>query len=376
VEPLILTSAPFVARRAKRAAMSASKSGGWGRLVILSGASLAGLLLGEVLLSHLKPSIVPYRMLAKTGEPYPATYSDYLPFTLPAGVHFPHATQEFSVVYGINALGYRGTNPRTVEKPPGTKRLLLLGDSFTLGWGNEDRASFAGRLEEALHPRGWEVINAGYKDGYSPDSYYAFLAKEGYALAPDVVAVVVYTANDVSDMTDNQWTARDEEGGPTSVRTLRYFTDTQGRIIRLLHGEVPLRYHLPVLRESRLFVGLLGILAPDPNPLSSEEAMDRLEQVLGLMSSALTRRGNSLLIFLLPDRLNGAAVDWGRTAMHDAIRTRLRARGLPVHDLASVLTNDAYFPHDGHLNPEGHRRVHLEVLRVLDEGVDHPRDPR
>lgn len=339
--------------------------------MILSGASLAGLLLGEVLLSHLKPSIVPYRMLAKTGEPYPATYSDYLPFTLPAGVHFPHATQEFSVVYGINALGYRGTNPRTVEKPPGTKRLLLLGDSFTLGWGNEEGASFAGRLEEALHPRGWEVINAAYKAGYSPDSYYAFLAKEGYLLAPDVVVVVVYTANDVSDMMDNQWSALDEEGGPTSVRTLRYFTDFRGRIIRREHGEVPQRYRLPILRESRLSVGLLDLLAPDPKPYSEEEAMGRLELVLDLMSSALTRSGSSLVIFLLPDRLYGATVDWGRTAMHDTIRTRLKARGLATHDLTSVLTEDAYFPHDGHLNPEGHRRVYLEVLRALGEHGDH-----
>ena len=99
--------------------------------------------------------------------------------------------------------------------------------------------------------------------------------------------------------------------------------------------------------------------------------MDRLEQVLGLMDSALTRRGISLLIFLLPDRLNGAAEDWGRTALHNGFRARLQARGLPAHDLASVLANDAYFAHDGHLNPEGHRRVYLEMLRVLHEEGDH-----
>jgi len=35
--------------------------------------------------------------------------------------------------YHFNEYGYRGRYPQHLEKSPGSKRILVMGDSFTLG---------------------------------------------------------------------------------------------------------------------------------------------------------------------------------------------------------------------------------------------------
>src|SRR6266404_4190437 len=65
----------------------------------------------------------------------------------------------------INSNGTRGPE-FTVEKPPGTIRILSLGDSRTFGWGLTDEETYSRRLRNLLQNyagdgRTVEVINAG-----------------------------------------------------------------------------------------------------------------------------------------------------------------------------------------------------------------------
>ncbi len=64
----------------------------------------------------------------------------------------------------INAHGLRGPD-FAASKPPGVRRIVLLGDSVTFGYGVTVEESFAGQLRRQLGP-GVEVINAGVT-GYS-----------------------------------------------------------------------------------------------------------------------------------------------------------------------------------------------------------------
>src|SRR5207237_633528 len=69
------------------------------------------------------------------------------------------------ITYATNADGFRDrTYPRA--KPPGTFRVVVLGDSITLGWGVALEESFPKRLEQRLGPS-VQVLSLGVA-GYNP----------------------------------------------------------------------------------------------------------------------------------------------------------------------------------------------------------------
>jgi hypothetical protein len=70
-----------------------------------------------------------------------------------------------------NSLGFKDRATRDVPLVPKDKRVLLIGDSFTEGIGVEYPLTFAGRIEEALAPKGIEVLNAAV-GSYAPSVYW------------------------------------------------------------------------------------------------------------------------------------------------------------------------------------------------------------
>jgi lysophospholipase L1-like esterase len=107
---------------------------------------------------------------------------------------------EFRIHVRTNAAGFRG-GPLPGAKAPGTARVLVVGDSFTWGYGvAEDEAypAVLGRLLAARTGRAVEVVNLGIP-GAGPLDYRWHLEHTGLALAPDVVVVGLF-ANDVNDL--------------------------------------------------------------------------------------------------------------------------------------------------------------------------------
>ena len=83
-------------------------------------------------------------------------------------------------------------------KKTGEFRVLLLGDSFTLGWGLELDETFASVLERRLEKEGHAatVIPIGI-EGFSTDQECLWLESHGSEYAPDLVIAMPY-ANDVA----------------------------------------------------------------------------------------------------------------------------------------------------------------------------------
>ncbi len=98
------------------------------------------------------------------------------------------------VTFEINALGLRG--PEVVKpKPPGVFRILVLGDSVTLGYGVPEEASYPRVLEQLARGGRVEVINAGTSGHHTIDQV-GFLEHYGLALEPDLV-VTGFTYSDL-----------------------------------------------------------------------------------------------------------------------------------------------------------------------------------
>lgn len=73
---------------------------------------------------------------------------------------------EFTYIQHVNNLGLRGKDA-SFEKQPNQYRILMLGDSFTMGKGVEDNQTFSALLEASLNLRSdcntttLEVLNGG-----------------------------------------------------------------------------------------------------------------------------------------------------------------------------------------------------------------------
>jgi lysophospholipase L1-like esterase len=99
----------------------------------------------------------------------------------------------------INSGGLRGPEYQ-IAKPPGTLRVLLVGDSFTFGYGVAEDSTYGRYLEELLRvpspscPRP-EVLNAGV-NGYNARQEVAFIRRLGLRYNPDIV-ILGFTPNDL-----------------------------------------------------------------------------------------------------------------------------------------------------------------------------------
>jgi lysophospholipase L1-like esterase len=98
----------------------------------------------------------------------------------------------------INARGYRDLE-RAIPKPPGVRRAVCLGDSFTWGVGVLFDDAWPQRVERLLAREGgrWEAVNLG-EPGLNTAQEASKLAGEGLAYEPDVV-VLAYVLNDSED---------------------------------------------------------------------------------------------------------------------------------------------------------------------------------
>ena len=78
----------------------------------------------------------------------------------------------------------------STEKDQGVKRILFLGDSFTIGYGISRENRFAEILKGYLNPD-YEIINMGMW-GYSTDQELIVLTEKGLKYKPDVVIVAMF----------------------------------------------------------------------------------------------------------------------------------------------------------------------------------------
>jgi len=165
---------------------------------------------------------------------------------------------EYNVSAYLNNLGYRGKE-FSIPKPPDNLRVLIIGDSMTFGWGVADSETYPYLIENILKEKGVnnvEVINAGYKGGLSPDSFYVYLKNEGLKLSPDIIILGFFVGNDITDLSGNIWEKTDNNGLPEKVASCCHAVD--GHILR--NKYITFKYRYPILRESHLFISLVDIL--------------------------------------------------------------------------------------------------------------------
>jgi len=122
-----------------------------------------------------------------------------------SAVHWSRDLLEFELVpsaaiifkgapFHVNRWGMRDRN-YSLEKPPGTFRIAILGDSHVMGAGVADGEPFESRLEDRLnrsyHERHYEILNFGV-GGYTALQLMVTLERKVFAFDPDAVFYVAH----------------------------------------------------------------------------------------------------------------------------------------------------------------------------------------
>jgi lysophospholipase L1-like esterase len=122
-----------------------------------------------------------------------------------------------------NQSGWRDKN-REVAKPPGTLRILALGDSNTFGAIVPGARVYTRLLEERLRAEGYsaEILNMAY-GGWSTDQELEAFRNEGRRYQPDIV-LVQFTSNDPGENLGRE--------GATQGKPFRYVLDGPESLVR------------------------------------------------------------------------------------------------------------------------------------------------
>lgn len=114
---------------------------------------------------------------------------------------YTHRTPDYRVDLRTNSRGVRADEEIPYEKPLGTVRVVLLGDSFAMGYGANLEETFLHQMRERLQPHTdekIEVVNLAVS-GFGTAEALVMLENEGFRYEPDLVISTWHR----SDLDDN-----------------------------------------------------------------------------------------------------------------------------------------------------------------------------
>jgi hypothetical protein len=288
-------------------------------------------------------------------------------------------TPEFTTEVRINSKGLRDAE-RAYAKPPGRRRILCLGDSFTFGYGVDQSQAFAAKLENLLIADeagsvGWEVINAGVP-GTGTAHQLAYFQFEGYRYQPDYVLLVFCGTNDFRDnIMCGLYSFEDGRLVKHDAQLSR--TGKVRRVVESLPG------YRSIFRNSRLlmFVGhRLTLWAHRRSSIPPQEtdkiaarnaaAYDLTERLILGLREASAARGATLVAAVAPE------IDAGEERGEvPRLVDFIRAEDIRYVDLAAPLNEAAgrgeqcFYPVDHHWTVRGHGLV-AQALKAYFLGAE------
>lgn len=289
-----------------------------------------------------------------------------------------------------NSFGFRDRET-TLEKPPGTLRIVGIGDSFTFG-STHPRGIYLEVLEELLAGAGLpakvEVINTGVP-AYSTHQELGHLRRFGLRLAPDVVVLGLFPTGDVGenhsdqllDVVDGELT-----GQPISRLRRRLL---RSRLFRFISTRLAAQADTssPSALEEKAWLRIeferLQVCHPRP-PRHISHGFEVTERLLLELKNELARRGIDLVVLLIPDEVQvdpgvfrkalaahgSSAADYDLDLPQKRLSAFLRAHDIafvdPLPALRARARNEpVYWPMDTHWNEAGCDVAALALLQHL-----------
>lgn len=360
--------------------------------VLLSASTLFALIVAEFVLAQ----FFPQRTVNQYLEDRPPMFraDDALFMDMKPGFSGYLKEEEFRTNVSINSLGHRQHefDPARGDE----QRVLVVGDSFTFGYGVEEADGYVRVMERALNrsvsPPA-QTINAGVPAWWT-DAYYLYLKTRGLALAPDVVVLGLFMGNDIDarDARHAIWPQVDADGLPLAITSERVRIDNGHRV----RSKRRARWKIPILRNSHLFQLLyssfknLGrLFSPKVQASTLYEAsyseetqaiIAKVQKLLLAMAADAHSANARFVVAMIPERRQvyvdeaaaNSALDYEKP--HRLFAEFFSDNGIPYVDLlapmraaAPASDEELYYLKDSHFTRAGYRVAGEAIARYLIE---------
>ena len=258
--------------------------------------------------------------------------------------------------FRTNAHGLRDRD--RPGKVPGTKRVLVIGDSYTWGYAVLEEEAYPQVAERLLAERGRpdiEVINGGVPD-YNSRQERRLLEQLIPIYQPDAI-FLAYVVNDAEPSTSMP-TAPEEV-----YRHSRswFLTEAADRLNRRV-------FRRRVFPSAKEVVGSNYLDGFDEGSVKWRDSREAIREMRDLSAAA----GSPFTVLMLPDFTQAFDERYGLLKIHEAVARWGRELNVPVFDLLPLFRGEDHtkflVPWDGHPNAEAHRRIAaFLVSRIIKE---------
>ena len=280
----------------------------------------------------------------------------------------------------INAAGMRD-HEYPIEKPPGVKRIAVLGDSFTFGMAVDLQDTYVKQLEDLLREQGAavEVMNFGVI-GYGMWQFSAVLEEKVLAYDPDVI-VVGFFLDDVVASIPPYLNKEDWKGHNPFEKlfddepSVFYLANVLRNVNQLLESKYRYRRghrYLQGIEERKQEIG------PENSEhkfykiqigTADKAVYERFEWAVGQFADRVRGAGMSLVGGYIPDASQLHEPD--RQYINGVLEAAAGKAGFELIDLTPRFEafsdpRELYlFPLDAHTSPTGHRVIAEAIAEVL-----------
>jgi len=344
-------------------------------IVVLCG----GMLGGELYLRYRQ------KMIARSNkiEEGMVAYDPSLGWRLVPGWSGRHTHYDFNVQYTINPYGFRGKF--NLKKNRTGRRYAVVGDSFTFSFGVSDNETFVDILNRQSTSTD-TFLNFGVP-GFSTDQEFLLIKEQVFYFEPQVIIVVVYLGNDLFD---------NQRPFPLQADNAKPYFELASDGLRLKNAPVPRRAKPQSESQKDLMTIVLGEDFESDNLIDrfmprwilmrliremvfsgSKKIQfgDRLTPALRLFNAIIAEMHRlclekhiELKLILMPGKSfierPGSISEQFQNHLRKMIWENRRSMNIEVIDLAKIMrtryqkeSRKWFYPHEGHLNPAGHRVV-------------------
>jgi len=294
-----------------------------------------------------------------------------------------------------NSMGLRDRE-FSMQKEPGITRVMVLGDSFTVGANVEESEAYPKELERLLNEgaaSNYEVINTGV-GGWSPYQYAQYYEYRGRKLDPDLIIVGLFVGNDtyverfsqddVLTAVKGRRTSQQAANKPlTKLKVTFYEHSHLARLI--MNIGVPTNENFRRAEScdefSNTYIHIQRSRMPNHllrTPETDELARKNIEEIVRIKSMA-DEDGDQLLVVLIPDEnqinpdLQARIIEPQDMNNYDfnqpqqLLTSLLEDNSIEVLDLKPYFSADdrCLYMNDTHWIPEGHTLAAEKIVERL-----------